>query len=129
MKRREILLLAIACLVMGAVAGQAQTRDQVVESMKARFPELTEAKNRGQVGEAWSGLAGLVDSSAPDAVKQMVENENRDRRSLFQMIARETGSSLEEVARQNRIRMYRLADDHHFVQDSNRRWVRRKDLQ
>ncbi|WP_028573923.1 YdbL family protein [Desulfonatronovibrio hydrogenovorans] len=106
----------------------AQSKDEVTASMRDRYPALQEAKNNGLVGEAWTGLAALVDQDAPASVQNLVNAENNDRRRLFQIIAQETGTSVEEVARQNRIRMYRLAEDNHFLQDQNRQWVRKRDL-
>ena len=129
--KTKILFAAtlLVSLVLGfASAAPAQDRDTVVNSMKNRYPALLEAKNQGLVGEAWTGLVGLVDPNAPASIKALADNENLDRRNLFQAIARETGTSLEEVARQNRIRQYRLAEDNHFIQDQNRRWVLKKDL-
>ncbi|MDD4464393.1 MAG: DUF1318 domain-containing protein, partial [Desulfobacterales bacterium] len=60
--------------------------------------------------------------------KAIADGESSDRRALFQIIAKETSTPVEEVARQNRIRMYRLAEDNHFLQNQNRQWVLKKDL-
>lgn len=109
------------------VTAFAQTKEEITSSMRDRYPALLEAKNKGLVGEAWTGLAGLVDANAPAAVQNLISAENNDRRALFQVIARETGTSVEEVARQNRIRMYRLSEDNHFLQDQNREWVKKGD--
>ncbi len=113
-------------LLMG-VQAYAQSKDQITASMRDRYPALQQAKNNGYVGEAWTGLVGLVDPNAPADVQNMVTAENQDRVALFQILARETGTSVEEVARQNRIRMYRLAEDNHFIHDQNRQWVRKGD--
>ena len=116
----------ISCILN--VPAFARSKDEVTASMRDRYPALQEAKNSGYVGEAWTGLTALVNPDASSGAQTMVDAENNDRRALFQMIARETGTSVEEVARQNRIRMYRLAGENHFLQDRNRQWVRKKDL-
>jgi hypothetical protein len=121
-----LALFFLACIICAPAF--AQTKQDVVASMKNRYAALTEAKNKGLVGEAWTGLAGLVKQDAPADIKQLVEAENNDRRQLFKIIAEETATSIQEVARQNRIRMYRLAKDLHFIQNSERSWVRKKDL-
>ncbi len=108
-----------------SAAAWAQTKEEVVSSMRARHPALQEAKDKGLVGEAWNGLTALVKKDAGSGYQELVDEENQDRLALFTIIARETGTSIEEVARQNRIRMYRLATDSHFIQDQNREWVRK----
>lgn len=131
MKRNAILTLLFILVLMVSLAPsiQAQDRDSIVNSMKDRYPALLDAKNKGFIGEAWNGLVGVVNPGAPASVKAVADGENSDRVALFRIIAAETSTPLEEVARQNRIRMYRLAEDSHFLQDQNRQWMRKKDLQ
>lgn len=124
-----ILMLAVFSLVsIMSLSAFAQSKDEITAGMRDRYQALQQAKDNGLIGEAWTGLVNLVDSKAPADVQNLVSSENKDRVALFQIIARETGTSVEEVARQNRIRMYRLAEDNHFLQDQNRQWVRKKDL-
>ncbi len=131
MKKKTILVVTfiLPLLLLWAGAAVSQDRDAVVDSMKQRYPALLEAKNNGLVGEAWTGLVDVVKPDAPARVKSFVNAENNDRRTLFQIIAKETGTPITEVAVQNRIRQYRLAGDNHFVQDKNRNWVKKGRLQ
>ncbi len=131
MKGNKIIIFMLTVFFVVSIPGfaaYAQSKDQITSSMRDRYPAIQEAKDDGLVGEAWTGLVGLVDPNAPADVQNLVSSENKDRLALFQIIARETGTSVEEVARQNRIRMYRLAGDNHFLQDQNRAWVRKRDL-
>jgi uncharacterized protein len=130
MHMKRYIFWAISGLLIGASAGMAETpvREELIESMRLRYPQLEAAKQRGEIGEAWTGLTGVVDPAASAETRAMVEQENQDRRNLFAIIARETNSTVDEVARQNRIRMYRLAGAADFVQDAQRRWVRRSEL-
>src|SRR6056297_1403713 len=131
MKNNKIIIWTLALLFLACVIcapAFARTKQEVAASMQKRYGALTEAKDKGLVGEAWTGLAGLLKEDVPDSVTQLVDEENNDRKELFKIIAEETGTSIQEVARQNRIRMYRLAKDSHFVQNSDRSWVRKKDL-
>ncbi len=132
MKKRiwTVLLVCMLAFVLGSFAAWAQNRskDEVVQSMKDRHPDLMQAKDQGLVGEAWNGMVAIVDQGADSRVQDLVDSENYDRRELYQVIAAQTDTSVQEVALQNRIRMYRLADDNHYVQDQNRNWVRKKDF-
>lgn len=125
-QRSLMAVLCVAVLLLGlGMTAEARTKEEVVSSMRDRHPALQEAKNRGLVGEAWNGLAALVKKDAGPGYEKLVDEENSDRLALFRIIAQETGTSIEEVARQNRIRMYRLADENHFIQNKNRDWVRK----
>ncbi|MFW6179229.1 MAG: YdbL family protein [Desulfohalobiaceae bacterium] len=119
----------IVCFVLLLVTGvQARDKQEVVQSMKDRHSELQQAKDQGLVGEAWNGLVAVVQDDASQKVQDLVQAENQDRKELFKIIAQETDAAVQEVAKQNRIRMYRLAEDGHFVQDQNRNWVRKKEM-
>lgn len=121
------LMLLFLVLALGAVV-QAEDRDGTINSMKERYPSLLQAKEQGLIGEGLNGFVGLVHHDAPDAAKALVEAENIDRQMLFHIIARDTSTTIEEVARQNGIRMYLLARDDHFLQDRNGQWVLKRDL-
>lgn len=123
-----IILAAFGLTIILNTQGYARSKEQVTSSMRDRYPALQEAKDAGYIGEAWTGLVALVDPDAPASVQSLVKAENNDRVDLFQIVAKETGTSVEEVARQNRIRMYRLAEDDHFIHNQNRQWVRKKEL-
>ncbi|MFO8031523.1 MAG: YdbL family protein [Desulfohalobiaceae bacterium] len=126
--RKLAVICVLLVLLFAATAVQAQDKDQVVQSMKDRHPGLQQAKDQGLVGEAWNGLVAVVQDDVPQEIQELVQAENKDRKQLFKIISQETGTSVQEVARQNRIRMYRLAKDDHFLQDQDRNWVRKKEL-
>lgn len=126
--RKLAVICVLLVLLFAATAVQAQDKDQVVQSMKDRHPDLQQAKDQGLVGEAWNGLVAVVQDDVPQEIQELVQAENKDRKQLFKIISQETGTSVQEVARQNRIRMYRLAKDDHFLQDQDRNWVRKKEL-
>lgn len=65
-------------------------------SMKRRFPKLKEYLDKGWIGYASNGLVAVVNPSAipPQLrakVMRLVQNENKDRRALYQAIARANG--------------------------------------
>ena len=126
--KRLFFVWVLCASLFCAATIQAQNKQAVVQSMKQRHPELVQAKEKGLVGEAWNGLVELVRDNAPQQTRELVREENQDRKDLFKIISKETGTSVPEVAMQNRIRMYRLAEDNHFVQNQNRKWVRKKNL-
>ncbi len=86
---------------------------------------LDEAKASGLIGEKRDGYIGLVQSSAPQAVVQLIEDVNRQRRERYQQIARENGINVDQVAQLAYARAVEATKSGHYVEDANGRWVRK----
>lgn len=86
---------------------------------------LEEAKSAGMIGEKSDGYIGLVQSDAPQAVRDLVDNVNRQRRQRYEQIARENNISVNEVAQLAYARAVEATRSGHFVEDANGRWVRK----
>lgn len=86
---------------------------------------LDEAKASGLIGEKRDGYIGLVQSSAPAAIVQLIDDVNRQRRARYEQIARENGISVEQVAQLAYARAVEATRSGHFVEDANGRWVRK----
>jgi len=81
-------------LLVSAVVGLSAHAD--LESLKARLPDLVQAKEAGLVGEQRDGLVGIVDAGKATAtVKKLVEEENADRRKLYQERAKEQNKTID----------------------------------
>lgn len=59
---------------------------------------LDEAKAAGHVGERPDGYLGVVSSSAPADVRDLVERINAQRRQKYAEVAARTGAGVREVA-------------------------------
>jgi uncharacterized protein len=59
---------------------------------------LEDAKSSGLVGERIDGYLGVVGSSAPADVVQLVEQVNAERRAKYAEIAQKQGAPVEAVA-------------------------------
>lgn len=89
--------LAVGLIVVLGLSGlaQARSKDEVTASIRARAGELQAAKAAGKIGEVWNGT---VEAVKPDAAAaKTVAGENADRQELFQIIAKEKGSSAAAV--------------------------------
>lgn len=106
---RRFLSLLIVLLALGlAPAAEAQSLDQ--------------AKAQGLVGERLDGYVGLVDAGAPAAVRQLVEQVNRQRRAEYERIARERGVALEVVAQLVGEQQIQRARSGTYVMGPDGRW-------
>lgn len=60
-------------------------------------PQIDAAISQGIVGERMDGYLGLVTGSADAAIQRKVSEVNAKRRALYERLARETGTTVEQV--------------------------------
>jgi uncharacterized protein YdbL (DUF1318 family) len=101
--QRSILanaFLLVVLLCAAPATGQAD-RDQLKHRFEERYPRLVQLKQAGRVGETWGGFLDVVEPRFRDdeSVKTLVEEENRDRRALYALLAEELKAQLEEPER------------------------------
>ncbi len=97
MLKRTILLLVMLVVVIGSAWAQGKYSikemtpevQQALDARKERFSELRALKASGAVGESNQGYVIALQESV--AVAALVENENRNRKVLYQTIAEQNG--------------------------------------
>ena len=88
--------------------------------------DLDTAKAKGLVGEQTNGYVGLVTSSAPADVKQLVNDINARRRAAYQNVAAQTqGASLSDVEKLAAAKLIARTPSGQMVQDASGKWVRK----
>jgi uncharacterized protein YdbL (DUF1318 family) len=92
---RVLALVSVLLLSFGAVSARAEDLGAVKSRMEQRLPLLDQLKSKGVVGENNRGLVVLRggDVDAGDAVAA----ENRDRGLVYAEVAKQTGTSVEQV--------------------------------
>lgn len=123
-RRLTPLILSLAALVLADPNLRAQDLGAIRGRMERRLPDLAALKDKGAAGENNRGLLearGAV--GAGD--QQVIDGENADRRAVYAAIARETGSSAEEVGRKRAAQLAGLARPGHWVQASDGVWRRK----
>jgi uncharacterized protein YdbL (DUF1318 family) len=132
----SILIVALLVLAFGALAGPAlagqdadeRTREQVLQSMKERFPQLLEAMRRGELGEGNRGLVGIPTAAGqiPDQARQLMAGENRDRTRFYVILAAELEITPDQVAARNRARLYDRAEKGFWLQRADGSWQQKQ---
>jgi uncharacterized protein YdbL (DUF1318 family) len=94
---RVLALVSVLLLSFGAASARAEDLGAVKSRMEQRLPLLDQLKSKGVVGENNRGLVVLRggDVDAGDAVAA----ENRDRGLVYAEVAKQTGTSVEQVGR------------------------------
>jgi uncharacterized protein YdbL (DUF1318 family) len=119
---------AAAAVILWAVQTTAQGLDTLKESFKARYPAVQELKKAGKVGET---MVGLIEATKPEfaadaAVSRVVEDENRDRKALYQSLAQQEKTAPEKIAERNAARNFQRAMPGELLKDAAGKWQAKK---
>jgi uncharacterized protein YdbL (DUF1318 family) len=119
------LVSLVAVLAAGAVTLPAAGRGDGLDAVKARMTQRVNAvnalKDRLVAGENNQGFLEVRGSATP-AEQKMINDENADRRTVYEALAVQTGSSAEVVARQRAQQLATLARRGVWIQDAGGEW-------
>lgn len=116
--------LVLAALLMGwpGFAGAADFT-AIKARMKERLPVIMSLKAQGIVGENNRGYLELLKDDPSRA--DVVEAENRDRRAVYEAIARQENTKLEVVEKHRAAQIERKADSGEWLQDATGKWYQK----
>ena len=94
-------------------------------SASAADPQIDAAISQGIVGEKIDGFLGLVKGNAPADLGRKVNEINAKRRALYQRLASQTGTTLQEVGRvTGEKQIAKLPSGAYYMNDAGR-WVQK----
>ena len=126
-----------------SVADRRPAQDEMRElkqRFEGRYRKVVKAKAEGTIGETFDGyLAPLAEAFLEDDadLDDLVEEENRDRKKLYELLARDVKDEIDEQAREtvtpeivaerNAKRNFRNAKDNEFLRMEDGVWIQKKD--
>jgi uncharacterized protein YdbL (DUF1318 family) len=116
---KPILLFIFSSLIIGEVSADAN----LTKRMKARLPDVMEAKLNGFIGESVDGLLLVRDKKVNSKVEKLVQAENEDRNSLFKLLAKDTGGDTKLVANKFAKGIASRAKKGHWFKNSSGNWI------
>jgi len=123
MKNRSFVVwFSTFTVIFFAISSMAFAQD-IKARFKDRLPKIIELKSKGIIGENNQGYLEFVGS-----VKQMqgvVEAENMDRRTVYEEIAGQQGTTVQAVGQRRALQLRDLARPGDWVQDDIDRWYRK----
>ncbi len=140
MNRLFAILSALLVLCTVATTVQAQTtKDELKVRFRAREPEERDLKRQGKIGETIDGYLEIVDGkAAPDeTISSLVNDENADRRRLYQILADEINkehpeakdqATAETIALRNARRNIEHAGPTDLLRVAKDQWIRARDF-
>lgn len=114
-------LIRIA-LAFALVAGAAFS---LAAPASAGDPQIEAAKSQGVVGERIDGYLGIVDGGADAALMRRVQDINNKRRAAYDDLAKDTGTTPEEVARVTGEKLIAQAGPGSYIMDSSGSWKKK----
>ncbi|MCC7146115.1 MAG: YdbL family protein [Phycisphaeraceae bacterium] len=123
--------MIIAMVVLGGWASAAKAEDEketLRKRFEERFPKLLALKDQGKIGETYQGLVEAVkpEYQNDQTLSQLVNDENRDRRRLYEIVAKEQNTTPDRVAQRNAERNFRNASPEHWLKGSDGKWYQKK---
>ena len=118
-------LLAALALALAAPPARAATKSELKRRFAARFPALSRLKAAGQVGETDAGYVEARVRLPKRRDVQLLAAENADRTTLYQIIARETGTNAAAVGRRNGLRNWQKAKPGEWYKKQGN-WIRKR---
>ena len=116
---KPILLFIFSSLIIGEVSADAN----LTKRMKARLPDVMEAKLNGFIGESVDGLLLVRDKKVNSKVEKLVQAEKEGRNSLFKLLAKDTGGDTKLVANKFAKGIASRAKKGHWFKNSSGNWI------
>jgi uncharacterized protein YdbL (DUF1318 family) len=124
MKQRTLTKILALVLIGTFVAGISASADDIKARMKNRLPVIKELKAKGIVGEDNKGNLKFVGEKQANA--DVVAAENKDRKTVYEAIAKQQGSTAELVGKRRALQLAKKANKGEWVQDANGKWLQKK---
>ncbi|CAN5451694.1 hypothetical protein BH09PLA1_BH09PLA1_36650 [soil metagenome] len=114
---RRIVLMIVAIFASGTLALGAPTKKELQARAEKRYPQIMQYKADGKLGETSEGFIEAV-KDTDGAMTSLIDEENADRRALYQLIADDDKKvTVEIVARRAAERNFQRAKKGEYLKD------------
>ena len=123
MKLKKVIAVVFV-FVLGILISDAYSSDSIKQRMIDRLPVINNLKGRGIIGENNLGFLEFIGSQKEKA--DVVAAENDDRKSVYEAIAKNQGTTVEVVGQHRAIQIADKALAGEWFQDANGKWYKKK---
>ena len=117
MKLKNVLAVLLV-FILGILISNAYSSDSIKKRMIDRLPVINDLKARGIVGENNLGFLEFIGDQKEKA--DVVKAENRDRKSVYDAIAKKQGTTTEVVGKHRAAQIAGKARTGQMLQDANK---------
>ena len=126
---KKFLALSIAALTLAFAVPQvlsaADDAATIKKNMADRKPKIEALKKAGTIGENKSGyLEAMKDAKLEDADKKLLEDENKDRKTVYAAVAKKEGSTVDKVGEIRAKQIRSKAKEGEYIQGEDGKWVK-----
>lgn len=97
--------------------------DDIKGRMKQRLPTIVKMKQQGIIGENAKGYLEYVSTDRSN--KDVVDSENRDRKEVYSIIAKQQGVSIEKVEQLRAVQIVQKAVPGEFLKREDGSWYKK----
>jgi len=113
-------IFALIALFLGStVTLAAPTKEELRGRFEQRYPQIKQAKSDGKIGETSTGLLEAV-KSADSTFSKLIDEENADRRALYELIAKDEKVDADVVARRAAQRNFQKAKPGEYLKEDGK---------
>ena len=124
MNQKHYLAAVVASMmVMLFLLSASASADSIKARMKARLPTIIQLKAAGIIGETHLGFLAFIGSNKVD--QDLVTAENADRRTVYQAIAKQQGTTATVVGQRRALQIANKAQPGEWFQDADGTWYRK----
>ena len=125
-----VLFCALTMFLAAGISSAQTAKKDLKVSMQERFAKLNDLKKSGKIGENPFGFAEAVkeEFSQDEEISKLIKAENTDRRLLYELIAEESETSVQEVGMGNAKRYFEKAPDSYYFKTKGGEWKQKKEL-
>ena len=126
---KKFLALSIAALTLAFAVPQvlsaADDAATIKKNMADRKPKIEALKKAGTIGENKSGyLEAMKDAKLEDADQKLLEDENKDRKTVYAAVAKKEGSTVDKVGEIRAKQIRSKAKEGEYIQGEDGKWVK-----
>ena len=117
--KSNLVLMILAIFASSTIALAAPTKKELQAKFEQRYPEVKKYKADGKVGETSAGFLEAV-KDADGALSKLIDEENADRRALYELIATDEKVDAGVVAKRAAQRNFKKAAPGEFIKEDGK---------
>lgn len=102
----------------------AHAADKDEQAREKRYAQILVLKKAGSVGETYDGYVA-VREDGDEKTSQLVDEENADRKAIYEKIAKDTKVSVEAVAERAAKRAFEKAKPGEYLKGKDGKWSKK----
>jgi uncharacterized protein YdbL (DUF1318 family) len=121
MKTFTRLTLILGILFAFSTA-QAASKDE--QAREKRYAQILELKGKGNVGETYDGYVAVREGD-DEKTSKLVDEENADRKTIYEKIAKDTSVTVKDVAERAAKRNFDKAKGGEYLKGKDGKWTKK----